>query len=300
MTDPLNWFSQSDLWTVPNDPVKSASASGAKEPSYYLSIKWPEVQADGATVAGDPMPLFSLTSVYTPFNRENLAAYMSVVAEATDPNYGRIRILRLPDTQQIEGPGQAFNSITGNEQVASLLRPYLNQGSASALYGNLLTIPLGGGLLYVEPIYTQREGTNGAFPVLRYVVVRFGNHIGISETLQGALDQVFLGEAGAETGEETPSGEPSGEPTTPADPNAPPQTADEIARAALAEADTQFKAAAAALADSDLATYQAANDRAEAAVQRALEALGVSTAPTPPACPEGQHVDPATDTCVPD
>jgi uncharacterized membrane protein (UPF0182 family) len=297
MTDPLNWFSQSDLWTIPNDPVKSSSAGGTKEPSYYLSIKWPESEAAGAAVPGDETPLFSLTSVYTPFNRENLAAYMSVVAEATSPDYGRIRILRMSDTQQIEGPGQAFNSITGNEQVASLLRPYLNQGSSSALYGNLLTIPLGGGLLYVEPIYTQREGTNGSFPVLRYVVVRFGNHIGISETLQGALDQVFSGDAGADTGEQAVSGETSETPSETTDPSAPAATAEEKTKTNLAEAERQFQAAEAALKAGDLAGYQSANEKAEAAVRAALEAMG---AEIPADCGEGQHLDATTNLCVPD
>jgi uncharacterized membrane protein (UPF0182 family) len=300
MTDPLNWFNQSDLWTIPNDPVKSASLGGTKEPSYYLSIKWPEVVDAGQTIPGDPNPLFSLTSVYTPFGRENLAAYMSVVAEATNPDYGRIRILRMSDTQQIEGPGQAFNSITGNEQVASLLRPYLNQGSSSALYGNLLTIPLGGGLLYVEPIYTQREGTNGSFPVLRYVVVRFGNHIGISETLQGALDQVFSGDAGAATGE-VEAGEETTDPSLPPDPNQPAQTTDERVEAALAEANEQFQAAQEALTRGDLAAYQKANQAAQAAVREALEALGADpNEGTDVNCPEGQHVDDATNACVPD
>jgi uncharacterized membrane protein (UPF0182 family) len=296
MTDPLNWFNQSDLWTIPNDPVKASTLGGTKEPSYYLSIKWPQVEVEGKELPGDVAPLFSLTTVYTPFNRENLSAYMSVVAEASNPDYGRIRILRMSDTQQIEGPGQAFNSITGNEQVASLLRPYLNQGSASALYGNLLTIPLGGGLLYVEPIYTQREGTNGSFPVLRYVVVRFGNHIGISETLQGALDQVFSGDAGAETGEAEVGQEPATPGEEPTEPGGPAQTTDQIVQAALTEAAAQFQAAQEALVKGDLAGYQTANDKAEAAVKAALEALGTPVIE----CGAGQVYDATTAMCVPE
>ncbi|MDR1214223.1 MAG: UPF0182 family protein [Propionibacteriaceae bacterium] len=269
MTDPQQWYQQSDLWNIPNDPVRGVAQGGTKEPAYYLSIKWPEITSAGQTAPADESPLFSLTTVYTPNNRENLSAYMSVVAEATNQDYGRIRVLRMSDTQQIEGPGQAFNSITGNEQVASLLRPYLNQGSAAASYGNLLTIPLGGGLLYVQPIYTQREGTNGSFPVLRYVVVRFGNHVGIAETLQGALDQVFSGDAGADTGEGDVT------PPDPTDPTTPDteQTRDQIVQSALAEAEAQFQAAQEALRQGDLAAYQRANQQAAAAVQRAAEAM---------------------------
>jgi uncharacterized membrane protein (UPF0182 family) len=271
MTSPESWYSNSDLWKIPPYPVNQTS-TGVKEPTYYLSIKWPEAQVDGKTVPGDAGPLFSQTSVYTPNNRENLAAYMSVVAEATSADYGKIRILRMSDTEQIEGPGQAYNSMMANEQVSSVLLPYSSSTSAAtAQKGNLLTIPLGGGLLYVEPIYTKQSTSQVSFPILRFVVVRFGTHVGVATTLQGALDQVFSGDAGAATGEEdaTPPPEvnpPGGSTGT--------QTKDEIVEAALAEAKAQFDAAQTALQDGDLAGYQAANKAAQAAVEAALEAMG--------------------------
>ena len=56
--------------------------------------------------------------------------------------------------------------------------PFLNQGAASATFGNLLTLPMGGGLLYVTPVYTQRQGSTGS-TALRFVVVRFGQSVGI-------------------------------------------------------------------------------------------------------------------------
>ena len=87
----------------------------------------------------------------------------------------------MSDTTQIDGPGQSFAAMTTNETVASRLRPFLNQGAASATFGNLLTLPLGGGLLYVTPVYTQRQGSPGSYPVLRFVVsVRAG--VGIGDT----------------------------------------------------------------------------------------------------------------------
>jgi uncharacterized membrane protein (UPF0182 family) len=242
--------------------------------------------------------------VYSPNNRQNLAAYMTVVADASSKDYGKIRVLRMSDTQQVEGAGQAHNNILRDEKVASALRPYLNQGSAKALYGNLLTVPVGGGILYVEPIYTQRnEAQSGAFPVLTFVVVRFGDHVGISDTLQGALDQVFSGDAGAKTNENSPpttttpptaspstgtataspstgtaTASPSaGSATTAASPTTTPTittTNQQEVKAALAEAQQAFTDADKALASGDLAGYQKANDTAQAAVVRALKAMG--------------------------
>ena len=74
MTDPYNWYLQSGLWEVPNDPVGGAN-SNAKETPYYLSVKWP----------GDEDPIFSLTSVYVPRGRSNLAAYMAVERRRGQP-----------------------------------------------------------------------------------------------------------------------------------------------------------------------------------------------------------------------
>ena len=120
MTDPYNWYLQSGLWEVPNDPVGGANST-AKETPYYLSVKWP----------GDEDPIFSLTSVYVPRGRSNLAAYMAVDADAASPNYGQLRVLRMSDTTQIDGPGQTANAMVTNETVAERLRPF-QQGTAQA------------------------------------------------------------------------------------------------------------------------------------------------------------------------
>ena len=250
MTDPSNWYQNSSLWDVPNNPVGTATQS--KESPAYLSVKWPT----------DNGAIFSLTSAYVPRGRSNLAAYMAVNADASSPDYGRMRILQMSDTTQIDGPGQAFSAMTQNETVSSRLRPFLNQGSASATFGNLLTLPLGSGLLYVTPVYIQRQGTTGAYPALQFVVVRFGQQVGIGDTLQDALDQIFKGDSGAKTGEGGTSEEPTGKVDNPA------------AAKALDEAETAFADADKALTAKDLGTYQTKMKEAQAAVQRALTALG--------------------------
>ena len=269
VTDPKVWFGQSDRWAIPSDPIQVNT--NYREPVYYLSIRWPEITTGADTAPADSAPKFSLTTVYTPYNRENLTAYMSVVAEATSPDYGRIRILRMSPQQQIEGPGQAFNNLSQDPTVAGLLLPFKNAGSLRN--GNLLTIPLGGGLLYVQPIYTQTRDTEGAFPVLNYVAVRFGAHTAIAATLQGALDLVFGGAAGAQTGETGTGNSTTGPPDTGGTAPAPGDRDSQV-RAALQEAENQFAAADQALAAKDLAAYQAAIQKVQQALQQAVQAMG--------------------------
>jgi uncharacterized protein len=252
VTDAGTWYSNSNLWEVPNDPVQASSQ--VKEQPFYLSVKWP----------GDTGPIFSLTTSYVPRGRQNLAAYMAVNADASSPEYGRMRILSMSDTSQIDGPGQSFNAMTTNETVAERLRPFLNQGAATATFGNLLTLPLGDGLLYVTPVYTQRQGSTGSYPALRFVIVRFGQSVGIGDTLKQALDQVFQGSSGAP---------PEGEPTT-EEPPATGEPDNPAATRALKEAEAAFNAAEKALTEGNLTTYQSEIKKARAAVESALNALG--------------------------
>lgn len=215
-------------------------------------------------------------------------------------------MLKLSDEQQIPGPGQTYNAIRTDEQVADRLLPFNREGSdTKAIFGNLLTLPLGGGLLYVQPIYTQTSSTSGGYPALRFIVVRFGEKVGIGDTLQAALDQVFQGDAGAQTGErvegtspeasdakEKPSDEgaqkPSEQPSKPASspvettppsasPSPTPQPAEPggggQARAKLDEAQTLFEEAQKALRQGNLAEYQKKNDEAKAKVEEAIKEL---------------------------
>ena len=126
----------------------------------------------------------------------------------------------------------------------------------------------------MQPVYTQRQGSTGSYPALRFVMARFGQQVGIGDTLQQALDQVFDGDSGATTGETNPSAapspKPSGEPspTTSASPDNP------AAAQALDEAKVAFEAAQKALTDGDLGTYQDQIEKAKAATDRAAKAMG--------------------------
>ena len=147
--------------------------------------------------------------------------------------------------------------------------------------GNLLTLPVGGGLLYIQPIYVERTGTAATFPLLRLVIVSFGERIGVADTLQGALDQIFEGESGAETGEEVPPGTGG----TPEQPTTRPTPAADV-QAALDDAIQAFTEADAALRAGDLAAYAEAVERANQAVARANELLaGESASPSPSRSP---------------
>src|SRR5262249_17525289 len=141
VTDPNSFYTKADFWRVPLDPTGGdvaglGRASDAEaQPPYYLTLKMP-------SQAG---PTFSLTPPLEPAGRNQLAAFMAVDAEP-GPDYGTIRVLQLPANTTVAGPGQAQSQITSDGAVAAKLLQYKGN---QVRYGNLLTLPVGGGLLYV-------------------------------------------------------------------------------------------------------------------------------------------------------
>jgi uncharacterized membrane protein (UPF0182 family) len=89
----------------------------------------------------------------------------------------------------VPGPGQVQNQFTTDPEVSKLLN-LLQQGSTKVLRGNLLTLPVGGGLLYVQPVYIQSTGET-SFPLLKKVLVAFGDKIAFEDSLEGSLNSLF-------------------------------------------------------------------------------------------------------------
>jgi len=269
VTEPKAFYTKADFWQVPLDPTTGEVASigtGAEsepQPPYYLTLKMPAQNA--AT--------FSLTSTFEPIGRGQLAAFMAVDAEP-GPDYGTIRVLSLPPSTNVPGPRLVQNNMISDSVVSSVTLQYRTGNKVRP--GNLLTLPVGGGLLYVEPLYVQpTSGTS--FPLLRQVIVSFGDHTAIGDDLKSALDKLFAGASGAAPapgGAPTPAAPPSGTPA--------PQGSAALA-AAIADAQQAFTEGRNALAKGDFAGYGAAQDRLAAALKRAADAeAGTNPAKTPP------------------
>src|SRR5699024_5701966 len=114
--------------------------------------------------------------------------------------YGKLRLLELPKDSTVPAPGLVQNRFDSDPKVSEQLN-ILSRGNSQVVNGNLLTLPVGGGLLYVQPVYVQSTGST-QIPLLRKVLVSFGENIGYADTLEEALDQVFGGDSGAEIGDD--------------------------------------------------------------------------------------------------
>jgi uncharacterized membrane protein (UPF0182 family) len=242
------FYGGQDFWRVPRDPSTFGANAGA-QPPYYMTLEMP----------GSDKPTFTLTTPFVPRGgRENLAAF-AVVDSNYGPNYGKMTVLQLPRSTNIAGPSQVASNFEAKPEVANSLS-LLRQGGADVVLGNLLTLPVGGGLLYVQPVYVRATANTSAYPLLQKVLVSFGDVIGFDNSLKGALDQVFGGNSGTSS---------SGTPTTSNTDNA---SAD--LRSALENARQAIADGNAALAKGDFAAYGRAQDRLKAALAAAIAAEG--------------------------
>jgi hypothetical protein len=252
------FYGGQDFWRVPTDP-SSLGANAGVQPPYYMTMKLP----------GEKNAVFSLTTSFVPRgNRQNLTAF-AVVNSDNGPDYGKITVLQLPRSTNISGPSQVASNFEAKPEVAQALS-LLRQGGSDVVLANLLTLPVGGGLLYVQPVYVRATANSSAYPLLQKVLVSFGEQIGFDNTLQGALDQVFGGNSGTLLNSTAPSASGSGGSTG----------GSKIAtsgmssslRAALASAQSALADSQAALKKGDFAAYGKAQDRLKAAITAAINA----------------------------
>jgi uncharacterized membrane protein (UPF0182 family) len=174
----------------------------------------------------------------------------------------------------VPGPGQVQNTFSADPAVSSFIN-LLKQGQSQVLNGNLLTLPVGGGLLYVQPVFVQSSGAT-KLPTLQKVLVAFGSQVAFEDTLTAALDSLFGGNSGAAAGDNgvtaspVPTGTPSATPTP--SPSASGGTGSSTAyQAALQEAKQAMLDRQAALQAGDWTKYGEADARLTQAINTLLQ-----------------------------
>lgn len=270
VTDAGSFYSQEDAWMTPNDPASDVKIA---QPPYYLTMEMP----------GTKQPAFSIYSTFIPRStgestRNVLMGYFAANSDAgstagkVSADYGKLRLLTLPKSTTVPGPGQVQNAFNSDSEVSRLLN-ILRQGSTKVLSGNLLTLPVGGGLLYVQPVYIQSTGET-SFPLLKKILVAFGDKIAFEDSLDAALDSLFGGNSGATAGDgsgikdpvEIAPGESGGNSSGSGTSNA-------ALKVALDRATQAIKDKQEAMANSDWAAYGKADKALSAAIDAALSAI---------------------------
>jgi uncharacterized membrane protein (UPF0182 family) len=246
VTDPATFFSRNDLWEV---PTGQSSKQSLPTEAYYVVMRTP-----GADKAE-----FLLLQPMVPKGRPNMIAWVAV---RNDPGvYGQTTVFRFPNQSSIFGPAQIEAQIDSDPVISAQITLW-NQSGSTVVRGNLIVVPVGNSLLYLQPVYLQSASLR--YPAFQRIVVGSPRNIVWGQTLQEALNLLLAKEGGgggpSPSPTPTPTPNPSGSPGPSATPG--PSTApgasippNASVQQLVEYANAHFELAQEALRNGDFARY---------------------------------------------
>ena len=171
-SDPQNFYANEDLWARPNEKFGQSEELRIVQP-YYVIMRLP----------GEQEEEFVQLLPYTPHERQNLIGWLA--ARSDGENYGKLIAFNFPKDRQVDGPEQVEARIDADQDISAWFTLRCSEGSI-CIRGNLLVIPMGGTILYAEPVYIQAEGVR--LPQLKRVILASGNKVVMEDTLELALE----------------------------------------------------------------------------------------------------------------
>ena len=173
------FFQREDVWSVARQSTQGNDKQQQAEPQepYYVTMQLPGEQ---------PATEFVEIVLFTPLNRNNMIGWMA--GRSDGDAYGSLLVYNFPTSRIVDGPLQIAARIDQNAQLSSQLTLWNQQGS-KVLRGNLLVIPIGRGLLYVQPIYLQ--AVSSPMPELRIVVLATQEHLSFGSSFAEAMTSLF-------------------------------------------------------------------------------------------------------------
>ena len=177
VTDARIFYSGDDVWQVPQELYGTTQIPVAP---YHIT----------AQLKRSLDSEFLLLQPLTPLARPNLSGLLAARSDAD--HYGELVLMRFPSDVPIFGPEQVQALINQNPTISQQFGLWDRAGS-QVVQGNLLVVPLGNALLYVEPIYLRAR--RGGLPTLTRVVVSDGSRVVMADDLSTGLEVLFQGSA---------------------------------------------------------------------------------------------------------
>ncbi len=176
MQDPIVFYNQEDLWVRATE--KYYNHIQPVNP-YYIIWELP----------GSDHPQFVLMLPFTPKNRQVMIGWIAGMCDPDD--YGKFIAYNFSKDKRVIGPQQVETKIDQDSFLSGQLSLWDQRGS-QVIRGNVLAIPVGETLFYVEPIYLQAE--TAAYPELRLVAVMHDDNLSYAPTFDEALQKLFVQE----------------------------------------------------------------------------------------------------------
>jgi len=172
VSDVRTFYNGDDVWAIPYEIYGN---SNVPVRPYHLTLQLPGKQESE----------FVLLLPFTPLKRTNLVGWLA--ARNDPPNYGELRLVRFPQQRLLLGP-QQISALIDQDPTISFQFGLWNRLGSKLFRGNMLVLPVGRGLLYVEPVYLQSKSND--LPTLVRVVVTDGRRFVMERDLRRALDRL--------------------------------------------------------------------------------------------------------------
>lgn len=172
------------------------------------SIDKVEENDDGDFNIKDPYTLFTsfqgyddvemaFTEYFTIKGKENMVSIVS--ARMDGEHYGKLLEYRFPPQKTVSSPHLFKNKLNQEAKISREISLLDNKGS-NIKFGDIVITPINDSLLYVVPLYLIADEEN-SIPEIKKIIVSNDDSIVISETLEGALNELFENKLGLDKDE---------------------------------------------------------------------------------------------------
>lgn len=179
MTTPDQFYNKVDVWERAKEIFWMKETFDNKVLPmlpYYIVMRSPDDNRDR----------FLLLLPFTPLGKRVMIAWMA--AHCDHDRYGELFLYHFPRGSPPLGPEQVEARISTDAKIRPQLTLWDQQGSR-VIRGNLLVVPIGKSLLYIEPLYLLPEQTR--LPELKRVIVADNSRVVMGEDLWDAIWQLF-------------------------------------------------------------------------------------------------------------
>ena len=259
VTDPTAFYNGEDRWELAAEEVE---VDGERQPSllpmepYYMTLPLPSETETG----------FKIIRPFTPINRPNMTAWMA--GQSDRMGDARLVVYRFPRQINVFGPQQVEARINQDPEISEQFT-LLGQSGSQVISGNMLVLPVEETVMYVQPVYLQATGMEGAPSELTFVIVATNEQVEMRPTLEEALAAVAGDDAS----------EPADAATADVEGDLAPGAAP--IQATVAAAIAVYERGQTALQEGDWASY----GESQAELERILESLAISAGLTPTPAP---------------
>lgn len=274
VTDPRTFYNQEDKWQVPERSQRVGTGGATRKEilaPYYTMLRQP----------GDDEDSFVLVQPFTPQGKPNLLGFL--VGNSDPDRFGQMTAWAFPRDRLLDGPETVSAKFNTDPEIAPELT-LLDQRGSRVRYASLLTLPVAGDLIYVQPVFVNAEDVN--LPTVQRVIVAHKTRVVMRDCTAAALADVLAEppnpgrtpcSQGAATSFESiqPDGAtmrpPSPQRERQGDSSQQAQLGSERYQQALSNAQRAYDEAQAALRAGDLAKYQQKVDEMKRWIDEAIK-----------------------------